>query len=172
MDEVRTEHDEDAETEEETSEERNERYRHAEPDLLKGLFEAVEDKHAEWGTIEIARQERVLFSFRVRPLDETEYETCREKATTYRRDRRMGNMRVPEDTKLASMNSWVIFTATHPEDCKLLWNNREAWERFGVITGPGMVEKALLAGEKERAVRVIDELSGYDQSQLEETSKN
>lgn len=143
----------------------------SEQDILRGLLDAAEDMKSETTAIEIARRGRVLFRFRIRPLTESEYHACREKATKYIRNRQLGGIKLPEDTNVTRYRSYLIYEATVPEDRKAVWDNKEAWDRLSVITGPDLIEKVLKAGEKEAVIAKLDAISAFD-SNLEDVAKN
>lgn len=148
-----------------------------ENDILRGLIEAASSTEEERETIEIARKGKVFFRFRVRALDEAEYNTCRDKATKYRKNRRLGGIKMPEDTDAARYRSLLIYEATIEEDREKVWNNKKAWEQLNVISGVQLIDKVLLPGEKEAVIERIDRLSGYDldeeeSSEAEDTVKN
>lgn len=146
-----------------------------ENELLRGLLEAAEDIKDTTKTIEIVRGGKVYFRFKIRALNEKDYYDAREKATTYSRKNKVG-MRLPEDTDSTLYHSWVIYTATVPEDRDKLWNNKVAQNKLGVMGGPHVIENVLLAGEKEAIAAKIDELSGFaeeiEKPNLEEIAKN
>lgn len=142
-----------------------------EDDLLRGLLMAAKERETETVTIEIARKGKVLFRFRIRGLTEDEYTSCREKATHYVVNRRLGGIKIPQDTNTALFRSFLIYTATVEEDRKRLWDNKKAWEMLNVLSGPELIDKVLLAGEKDAIVEKIDQMSGFS-SDLEETAKN
>ncbi|WHH58312.1 hypothetical protein [Petroclostridium sp. X23] len=144
----------------------------SEQDLLQGLLAAAEDKEDTSNAlpIEIARKGKVLFRFRIRPLGEDEYNKQREKATKYVRNKSMGGLKMPESTDAVRYRSYLIYTATIEEDRKKLWDNKEAWTQLKVINGPDLIDKVLLAGEKDAILEKLDEISGYS-SNIEEVSK-
>lgn len=142
-----------------------------EDDILRGLLEAAKDQEDETVTIEIARNDKVYFRFRIRGLSEREYQDCREEATKYKKVRQLGGIRAPEDTDSAKYRSLLIYTATVKEDRKKLWDNKEAWRKLNVLNGPDLIDKVLRAGEKDAVLAKIDELSGYDE-ELEDVAKN
>lgn len=133
-----------------------------EADILRGLLEAAADATEERKTIEIARKGKVLFRFRIRPLSEAEYNACRDKATKYKKNRRLGGIKMPDDTDTARYRSLLIYEATDPEDRKKVWDNKTAWDQLGVISGVQLIDKVLLPGEKEAIIEQIDRLSGFD----------
>lgn len=140
---------------------------------ISGVLEAMETV-TTYETFEVIRDNKKLFSFRVRGLDDEEIEKCRDQATKTVKDRRLGNLAVPRDFNAAKFNSLMIYTATHPEDRKALWDNKTLWEKAGVVTGWQLVDKVLRRAEKDAVIELIEKLSGYDEGSetLEETIKN
>ncbi|MCL6597940.1 MAG: hypothetical protein K6T81_04300 [Alicyclobacillus macrosporangiidus] len=141
-----------------------------EGDLLQGLLQAGEDAQSETVSITIQRKGKTYFAFRIRPLTEQEYNEAAEKATTYERNRQLG-VRIPQSRDDALFRSLLIYKATVDEDRQKLWNNKAAWQHFNVLSGPDLIDRVLLPGEKLAVVGKIDELSGYG-TDLEETAKN
>lgn len=143
-------------------------------DLLKGLLEAANYKEDEslQKKIEIKRNGKLLFSFRVRPLSEEDVRLARKKSTVY--------MPNPADKKLPAiekevnyftLRSWSIYLATLEEDRNKIWDNPAVKEKFDVIQGVEMIDILLTGGEKSAVTDIIDEISGYDMD-LEEYAKN
>lgn len=148
-----------------------------ENELLKGLLEAAQGKSSEENFVQIevvrkvAGNEKVCFSFRIRPLSEEEYTKCREDATKYVRNKQFGGIKLPEDTNTVRFRSALIYTATVEEDRKKLWDNKEAQKALKVINGVDLIDQVLFAGEKDKILEKIDSISGYE-SKLEEVAKN
>ena len=139
-----------------------------------GVLEAMETI-IEYKVFEVIRDGKKLFSFRVRGLDDSEFEKCRDQATKVAKDRRLGNLAVPREFNSAKFNSLVIYSATHPDDCKAIWDNKDLWQKANVVTGWQLVDKVLKRGEKEKCIELIESLSGYadeDAEATEETLKN
>jgi len=159
------------------SEEKKEYLAQNEDTILRdvaGVLEAMETI-IEYKIFEVIRDGKKLFSFRVRGLDDSEFEKCRDQATKVAKDRRLGNLAVPREFNSAKFNSLVIYTATHPDDKKAIWDNKNLWENADVVTGWQLVDKVLKRGEKEKCIELIEELSGYsdeDAESAEETLKN
>lgn len=148
-----------------------------EDEILTGLLEAANAKEETTYPVEIARGGKVLFRFRIRPLGADEYAACREKYTKYVRNKALGGIRMPEDTDTLRYNSAVILTATVDEDRKAVWENKKAWDRLGVLNAVDLIDKVLLAGEKDKIIELIDKISGYEsttsaEDRMEETAKN
>ncbi len=85
-------------------------------------------------------------------------------------------MKLPEETNSTRYRSQLIYMATVDEDREKLWDNKQIWEAlrkrgFQIMNGLDVIEYSLKAGEKDRVLEVIDEISGYD-SNLEEVAKN
>ena len=141
---------------------------------VAGVREAMQTI-IEYKDFEVIRDGKKLFSFRVRGLDDNEFERCRDLATKVAKDRRLGSLAVPREFNLAKFNSLVIYTATHPDDKKIIWDNKDLWAKADVVTGWQLVDKVLKRGEKEKCIELIEELSGYtdeDAEATEETLKN
>ena len=141
---------------------------------VAGILEAMETI-TEYKVFEVIRDGKKLFSFRVRGLDDSEFEKCRDQATKVAKDRRLGNLAVPREFNSAKFNSLVVYTATHPDDKKAIWDNKNLWQKANVVTGWQLVDKVLKRGEKEKCIELIEELSGYsdeDAENTEETLKN
>ena len=143
-----------------------------ENDILKGLMTAANFKDEEENikAIEIARNDVVLFTFHVRPLSEEEYQTCKEKNTKYVRNKQLG-IKFPENTDSVRYRSALIYQATTAEDKSKIWDNKEAWKALDVLSGTDLIDKILLAGEKDAVLEIIDQISGYTIT-TEEVSKN
>lgn len=158
--------------EEPTDEETMGLLRANEPDLLAGLLAAAgfSEDESEFKRVEIARNGKVLFSFRIRPLTEDEYQKCRERYTRYVKNKQLG-IRVPKDTDVDGFHSALIYTATVEDDKKALWDNREVWRKLDVMSGEQVIGRTLKAGEKDAVLELIDRISGYS-NEIEETAKN
>lgn len=137
---------------------------------VAGILEAMETI-IEYKVFEVVRDGKKLFSFRVRGLDDGEFEKCRDQATKVAKDRRLGNLALPREFNSAKFNSLVIYTATHPDDKKAIWDNKDLWAKAkaDVITGWQLVDKVLKRGEKEKCIELIEELSGYSDEDAEST---
>lgn len=149
----------------------------AEDTILKdvgGVLQAMETI-TEYDTFSVTRNGKKLFSFRVCGLDDEEMERCRDEATKMVKSKRTGTA-VPSDFNSAKFNSLVVYRATHPEDRKWLWDNKELQQRAKVLTGWRVVDAVLRYGEKEAVIELIEKLSGMDEDTdkdgLEETIKN
>ena len=155
-----------------TEEESRGQLRVHESDILKGLLAAANYKEEEESIhpIEVARNGQVLFSFKIRPLSEEEYQTAKEKNTKYVRNKQLG-IRFPEDTNSVRYRSNLIYLATIEEDREKVWNNKDAWKSLNVLNGIDLVDKVLLGGEKDAILEIIDKISGYSVT-MEETAGN
>lgn len=139
-----------------------------------GVLEAMETiTHYE--VYEVVRDGKKLFSFRVRGLTDEEMDSCRNAATKVIKNRRLGGLATPGDFNAAKYNSLLVYTATHSEDRKWLWDNKDLWRKADVTAGWMVVDKVLRRGEKENVIALIEKLSGYndeDRTDTEETLKN
>lgn len=134
---------------------------------VAGVLDAMET-FTEYQVFEVVRGGKKLFSFRVRGLDEAELEHCRDAATKMVKDHRLGRLAIPQDFNNAKYSSMVIVTATHPEDKQVIWNNKELWDKAQVLAAWQLVDKVLKPGEKDRCIRLIERLSGYEEEEDEE----
>lgn len=153
-----------------TEEENKGQLRTYENDILKGLLAAANYKTEEDNIhpVEIARNGVVLIKFHIRPLSEEEYQTCKEKNTKYTRNKQLG-IKFPEETNTIRYRSALIYQATVDEDRERVWNNKSAWKELNVLNGIDLIDKVLLAGEKDAALELIDKISGYS-TMMEETA--
>lgn len=136
----------------------------AELDLVGGFLKAVEFKTDEKNikNIRIERNGEHLFTFRVHPLSEADLQKAKKAATTYMPNP-AGKQFPPIEkaTSKSAYNSNVIYLATVEEDKKQLWDNKALKDQLNVMQGYELIDKALLAGEKDRIIDVIEEISGY-----------
>jgi hypothetical protein len=142
-----------------------------ESDILSGLLDLSKskDEAANYRTIQIKRNGVLKLSFRVRPLTEDESQACMRAATKYA-PTKPGQPKRAIETDNSQFRARLIYAATINEDRAKIWDNKKAQEATGVVQGIDMIEKLLLAGEKSRIIEVIDQLSGYDET--EETAGN
>lgn len=160
-----------------TKEETNNQILMSENDLIQGLIHAAVITEEEIKKIEIARNGKVLFTFRVRPLTEQEYDDCKKKYTKYVKSKQLG-MKMPESTNTVKYRANLIYHATVEEDRVLLWDNTSIWKTLNnkglqIMNGLDVIEYSLRAGEKEKVLEIIDEISGYtDQFEEVENLKN
>lgn len=143
-----------------------------EDDILGALMAAANfrENEDEIVPIEIERGGVKCLSFHIHPLDEEEYNECRERNTKYVRNKNVG-VKIPEKTNSSRYRSCLIYEATIPEDRKKIWDNKEAWKRLNVLNGPDLISKVLKAGEKDAICEKLDEISGYNSMEIE-TIKN
>lgn len=141
--------------------------------LLQQLFAAAGFKEdpENYRKIEIQRNGRLLFSFRVRPLEEEELQACRKNATQYGPHPQNRNISIEVNVDLVKLRSYKIYQATVEEDRKRIWDNKAFQQRVNVLQGVDTIDTLLLAGEKDRVCDIIDEISGFALS-LEEYAKN
>lgn len=146
----------------------------SEDDLIAGLLEAADFKNAEslQKKIQIKRNDKVLFEFRIHPLDEEETQEMRRKCTKYAPNPNGRNLpKIEVSTDYVKMRSMKIFNATVPEDQEKVWNNKKIKEKLKVLDPLEVIELVLMAGEKDAIVDQIDAISGYGVT-LEDYVKN
>lgn len=145
-----------------------------ENEILNGLLEAANFKNNIdlQKTIQIKRDNKVLFEFRVRPLDEEEVATCRRNSTVYVQDPRGKSYpKIEKDFDFSKYRSWRIYLATIDEDKEKLWDNKTIQNKLNVLQNINVIDSVLMSGEKISICDVIDEISGYNDD-IEEYIKN
>lgn len=140
--------------------------------LLRGLIEAGTEKDSKsaYEKIQIRRNGKLKFEFRIRPVSEEESIACHDHATKFA-PRKRGQPKREIETNAAKVRSWLIYTATVDEDRAKTWDNKQAQEAFDVLQGVDLIDAVLLSGEKDRIIDRINEISGYADD-IEETAKN
>lgn len=155
-----------------TEEMTKETIRMNENDILASLIAAASYKYDEADAVEIKikRRGKDVISFRVRPLSDEEYQTCKKNNTTYKKNKQFGT-KVAESVNVAAYHSDIIYAATVEADREKIWNNKAAWNKLGIATGRDLIDVVLMAGEKDAVLDKIEEISGF-QPTVEETVKN
>lgn len=139
-----------------------------EDDFLKAILEASNFNTSENSAIiEVRRSGKVLFSFRIHAMSEADFDRISKKNTTYMTNRNLG-YKVPKEKNNVRYRSQVIYEATIEEDRKKLWDNKKAWASLDVLSGIDMVDKVLMAGEKDHIYDIIEKESGFTNDSLEE----
>lgn len=155
-----------------TKEEKNGFIRKYEDDILGGLLAAgaYKDDDSENKTIQIIRQGAVVLEFRVRPVSEEENAKYQKRNSTYKRNKVSGE-KIRTEFDRTRYRSQLIYEATVDEDREKIWDNKAAWNKFAVLNGIDLIDCVLKAGEKERIIDTISEISGFGE-EPEDTAKN
>lgn len=163
----------DMETTTATEEELQAEARANEDDLLAGLLAAANYKADEDETVKIviSRKGKDLFSFRIHPLGEDDFNRCRKRCTKYVKSKTQGGIRVPEEVDTVKYRCMLIYEATVPEDRAKIWDNKKLWKAKDLATGVEAVDILLKAGEKNAICEKLDAISGYELTE-EEVAKN
>lgn len=151
-----------------------------EMDLVQGLLEAADFRSDDslQTEIQIKRNGKLYFSFKIRPLSESELLAARKHAVV-----KMPNPNNPKlppiekEIRVEEFTAWKIFYATvNKED---VWENQAVMnglekKGFTVLRGIDVINTVLRAGEKDAIDDQIDKLSGfYDtEESLEDYAKN
>lgn len=162
-----------------TAKEQEETIRQQAGCIMEGIIAAAQNLAEETKEITITRNGRPYFRLVIRPISEMTAKDLRKKCTKYAKNKAYG-VRVPEETDMTRYRSMLVYEATvnreETWDSRILWKALES--RYPIIQGWETVDQVLLAGEKDRIVDEINELSGYidedeeDEEKLEETIKN
>lgn len=153
-----------------TPEETVEQLKTFEGDILDAILGSASYASEEIHNMRVIRNKKIMFQFRIRPLSEEEYTAARKKNTKYVRNKNVG-VKVAEETNMVRYRSQLLYMATVPEDRAKVWDNKEAWEKLNVASGVDLIDKVLMAGEKDAILEQLDRISGY-QDAIEVTVKN
>ena len=129
-----------------------------ETDLLSALLSDAEQP--ETTEIILVRKGQRIGAFTIRGLHEQEVNDCKEQATLYRKSPQLG-IRVPESLDSTRYRNLLIYTATVASDRARLWDNKDAQRRAGVRNELELIDKLLLAGEKDAVIKKLDEMCGF-----------
>lgn len=150
-----------------------------EAEIIKGLLEAANYKEEEDNIqpIEIKRNGKLLFTFNIRPLGEDELLRIRKMSVNMVKN--PGGKHLPKiegELRLGEFRSRKIYAATVDADRKLLWDNPQIKQGlklkgYDIIEGYEVIDKVLMAGEKDHIADLVDEISGYG-VELTEYAKN
>lgn len=159
-----------------TEEETGQQVLENESTLLEGLLAAADYASNEELTLNITRKGKRYFSFTVHPIPEDMMQEIRKKYTRYEKNRKNG-MITSEELDVAKFRSSVIYNSTVEADKERIWDNKQLWEGLrrqgkNIINALDVIEAVLIQGEKERIMRALDQLCGYDEEELIETAKN
>lgn len=154
-----------------------------EEDMITGLlaaadFESDEDTMKE---IEIRRNGKLFFKFKVHPLGEKEMQRIRKKSTD--RYKNPAGKHLPPlegDVRMDEFRSRKIYAATADSDRAKLWDNprvKSGLKAKGkdILEDWEVIDAVLMAGEKFSVSEVIDDISGYNDNEkleLEDYAKN
>jgi len=171
-----TENEENIEEVELTEEETQTALKAKEDDFISGLLQAAEDGMTDFREFKVIRGGKFYFSFRLHGLTEQESKDCRNKYTKYVKNRALGT-KFADEVDTVKYHSSLIYHATADEDRRRLWDNRMVWkglEQQGkpIINALDVIENTLLAGEKDRAIDVINDLSGFNSDDIEQVQAN
>lgn len=137
-----------------------------EKSLISALLEAADYKSASeenTKTIQVKKNGKVLFTFRIRGLSQSEIDAAAKKAT-----KQIPNPAGPkypaisgERNRSAYYNN-LVFIATVEEDRKKIWENAEFNRKFNILDAADSVNEILKGGIKSKVVDEILKLSGFD----------
>lgn len=138
--------------------------RYAEEDLLASLLAAAgfKDSDEAVAEVEVKRGGRVYFTVHLHPLSDEEIKAARKKSTKYSKNP-LGSKYplIEKERDSKKFNSWLIYLATTPEGQKKIWGNPALLEKLDLVEPVEAVDALLLAGEKDRLVDTVTNLSGF-----------
>lgn len=137
-------------------------------EIMAGFLKAVEMVETTTKKIEIRRNGELLLRFRVHAVTGPDMRKAQKAATSYIPNPKMKKQKIENDRNPVVYESYIIYLATVDEDRKKYWDNPELQSRFDVMQGHELIDKALLPGEKDYVIDVINELSGYNNDDEDE----
>jgi hypothetical protein len=150
----------------------------AEPDIVDALFEASTLTARQVAVVEIERLQvpqydddgkalrsesgdvvRGPYAFRIRGLHHEQLLEADRRARRIKRPNERGKIEhIPDPVDIGN---WVVYLGTVPEDRQRKggWDDKRMHQRYSVGNGPELIEKLLLAGEKEQAAAAVRRMS-------------
>lgn len=141
-----------------------------EEQLIEGLLFAAEAKYGEdeQKQIVIKRGGKQAFTFRIRPLSEDELMRIRKTSTPTYPNPANKKLKIEGELRFGEFRSKKIYEATVEEKSGTkIWDNPTLKTKlnakgFDIIESWEIIDKVLLAGEKDAVSDQIDEISGYN----------
>lgn len=132
-------------------------------DLVEGFLKAAENIEETFTPIEIRRDKKLFFKFKIHPITAEDMRTAQKKATTYVADPRSKRLpKIEKERNKAIYQSYLVYLATCEKDKEKLWDNPTLKAKFGVMEGFELIAIGLLSGEIDSILDKIDEISGFD----------
>lgn len=159
-------------TEHETQDQEKTKLRTAETDFIEGMLQAAEDRTEVTKLFEVIRNGHKYFEFHLHALSDEEARQCRKKYTKFVRNKAIG-VKFEDSVDQAKFRSSLIYHATTEEDRENLWDNKKLWsglqmKGYQIVTALDVIEAVLNGGEKDRALEMVNELSGYNTDDADE----
>ena len=155
----------------------------SEEDMIAGLLAAADFETDEDNLvpIQIRRNGKLFFEFKIHPLSEKELMQLRKQSTQYYKNPAGKHLpKIEGDVRLDELRSRKIYAATCDEDRRKLWDNPKV--KLGlkakgkdIIETWEIIDAVLMGGEKFAVSEKIDDISGYndeEQLELEDYAKN
>lgn len=154
-----------------------------EEELIAGLLAAAdfETDEAVQKPIEIRRNGKLYFRFRIHPLSEKDLQKIRKQSTNMYKNKGGGfPPKIEGDLRVDEYRSRKIYAATVDEDREKLWDNPKVKSGLNakgkdILESWEVISAVLMGGEKFEVTEIIDDISGYnDDDKLEpvEVAKN
>ena len=141
-------------------------------DIMAGFLKAAEMVENKTKKVEIKRNGELLLRFRVHAVTGPDMRRAQKAATSYIPNPKMKKLKIESDRDQVVYESYIIYLATVEEDRKNLWDNAKLQKQFDVMQAHELIDKALLPGEKDKVLDIINELSGYKADDDEEEEEN
>lgn len=147
----------------------------AEYDLVQALLEATEYKTDEENVseVDIKRNGKFLFRVHMHPISDSDVRQARKKATSYVPNPNGKKLpKIESDFNSTKFNSWLIYLATTEEDQTSIWGNPAIMKKFMLAEPAESIDVLLTVGEKRRLSDIVSEISGLDDDDTEEETKD
>lgn len=136
-----------------------------ERNLVAALLEAAEYKtnSDETKEIKVKKNGKVLFSFHIRPLSQSEIQAAAKKAT-----KQIPNPVSPKyptisgERDTASYHNYLIYAATVDSERKKIWGNEQIKQKYSIVDDAETVDVILKSGTKSKVVDAVLQISGFD----------
>ena len=148
-----------------------------EGDLMGAILRAsgYKQDESEQRRINIKRNGVVLLTFNVRPLDDEEFKTCRDKNLKEKSGKFGVRTEKLDRKRFLNQAIYMATVADEKTGGVKLWDYKknELWAKLNVASGVDAVGAILKPGEKESVYDVIEQISGYtDDEKIADDIKN
>ena len=140
----------------------------ADRDIADALIASVglrPDANEKLVQISIPRGDKMSIDFEVGSLNTDQLQKC------YRQNTKNRGLRT-EEIQWARLNAQILFEATVDNDKEKLWKNKKLWKTWNLTNGVDCVRKLLTDAEIEAVVKEITDLSGRNESYIEDIVRN
>lgn len=137
-----------------------------EEDFLENLLSAADYLSETRKKIEIIRNGKLYYRFTIRPLTEKQTTEIRKECTKYTINKDTG-IAVQEEVDNVKFRSALIYHATIDEDKERIWDNKNLRtglinKGFSIVDKMDVINILLLPAERNRVIKILDSLGGFN----------